>query len=99
MVEPEEIGLAYPQAAHIWSEGAFDQHKYLFSGYFAEAGLFSVPKIGADRDLGSGAGSMVETLQVKNGQSAPFWTCSKASGVKETAISADLEGLSPTGAP
>jgi len=72
VVKPEEIGLAYPQAAHIWSGGAFDQHTYPFSGYFAEAGLFSVPKIGADRDLGSGAGSMVETLQVKNGQSAPF---------------------------
>jgi hypothetical protein len=56
----------------MWSKGAFDQHTYLFSGYFAEAGLFSVPKIGADRDRGSGAGSMVETRQVKNGQSAPF---------------------------
>ena len=36
------------------------------------SGTVSVPKIGADRDLGSGAGSMVETLQVKNGQPAPF---------------------------
>jgi len=52
--------------------GCRDQHTYPFTGYFSEAGLFSVPKIGADRDLGSGAGSMVETLQVKNGQSAPF---------------------------
>ena len=31
-----------------------------------------MPQIGADRDLGSGTGSMVETDQVENGQSTPF---------------------------
>ena len=31
-----------------------------------------MPQIGADRDLGSGTGSMVETDQVENGQSAAF---------------------------
>ena len=72
MAEPQEFGLAYLQAAHIGGEGAFYQYTYTFYGYFAKPGLFSVPQIGADRNLGSGAGSMVETLQVENGQSAPF---------------------------
>ena len=31
-----------------------------------------MPQVRADRDLGSGARSMVETDQVKNGQSAAF---------------------------
>ncbi len=31
-----------------------------------------MPQIGADRDLGSGTGSMVEADQVKNGQSSAF---------------------------
>jgi hypothetical protein len=70
VAEPQEFGLAYLQAGHIGGEGAFHQHTYPFYGYLAKPGLFSVPQIGADRDLGSGAGSMVETDQVKNGQSA-----------------------------
>jgi hypothetical protein len=72
VVEPQELGLAYLQAANIGSQGAFYQHTYPFYGDLAEPGLFSVPQIGADRDLGSRAGSMVETLQVKNGQPASF---------------------------
>ena len=31
-----------------------------------------MPKVRADRDLGSGTGSMIETLQVKNGQVPSF---------------------------
>ena len=72
VVEPQEFGLAYLQTAHIGGEGTFYQHTYPFRGYFTKPRLFSVPQICADRDLGSGASSMVETLQVKNGQSASF---------------------------
>ncbi len=58
------------QAAHIRGKGAFNQNFDPVCGDLAKAGRFFVPQIGADRDLGSGAGSMVETDQVKNGQSA-----------------------------
>lgn len=62
--------MANPQAAHVGGKGAFNQNSDAVRGDLAKAGRFFVPQIGADRDLGSGTGSMVETDQVKNGQSA-----------------------------
>ena len=72
MVEPEELGLAYLQAAHVGGEGALNQYLDSVRGYLAEPRPFPMTQVGADRYLGSRTGSMVEALQVKNGQTAPF---------------------------
>jgi len=56
----------------IWSEGAFDQHFDAIGGDLPEPRLFADPKVCAHRDLGSRTGSMVQTDQIKNRQSAPL---------------------------
>lgn len=59
------------QAANIRSKGALNQYFYPVGRDLMKAGFLPVRKVGADRDLGSGTGSMVEALQIKDGQSAP----------------------------
>jgi hypothetical protein len=71
VAEPEELGLAYLQAEDVRSKGAFHQYLDPFCRDLAEAGYLSVSQVGADRDLGSRTGSMVEALEVEYGQSAP----------------------------
>ena len=56
----------------IWGKGAFDQHFRPVRGDLSEPGCFAGFQIGADRDLGGGTGSMVQTDQIKNGQSPSF---------------------------
>ena len=67
--EPQDLVGAYLQAMHIWSKGPFDQHSGPFRGNFSETRCFSGIQVGSDRDLGGGTGSMVQTDQIKNGQS------------------------------
>ena len=71
MAEPEELGLAYLQAADIRGKGSFHQYLDPFCRDLTETGGLPVSQVGVDRDLGSRAGSMVEALEIKYGQSAP----------------------------
>jgi hypothetical protein len=62
VAEPEELGLAYLQTAEIRNEGAFHQYFDPFCGDLTKTGGLPVSHIGADRNLGSRAGSIIETL-------------------------------------
>ena len=53
-------------------KGTFNKDFDPVCGDLAKAGRFFVPQVRVDRDLGSRDRSMVETDQVKNGQSAAF---------------------------
>lgn len=70
--EPQKLEEADPQTPQIRSKGAFNQHPDAVRGDLAEPGRFAAPKVGADRDLGGGTGSMVQADQIDDGQPASF---------------------------
>ena len=70
--EPQKLEGADLQTPQIRSKGAFNQHSDAVRGDLAEPGRCAAPKVGADRDLGGGTGSMVQADQIDDCQSTPF---------------------------
>lgn len=72
ITEPQKFIGADTDTPQIRSKGALNKYSDAFRWNLAKQGWIARPKIRADRDLGSGASSMIQTAQLYNRQSALF---------------------------